>query len=666
MSLAKFVVHKKVTVVMCTLGLAGLGMISFSRLPQELFPPIVFPQVTVVTDYTNAAPEEVETLITRPIEEALGSATGLKRIESNSREGRSTVTVSFNWGQDIDFAALAVREKIDLVKERLPKESEDPIVLKFDPLTRPIMIISITGRDLNPVQLKLYAEKIFKDNLEKIEGVASAMISGGVDREIRVEVDQSRLQANHLSLLNLTEAIENANVSYPAGSIKKGLYEYLIRTVGEYRSVKEVGYTVVGTDVIKGLRTQDTSFIEKGNVGPRDTLDSLRDEVTQQLMEKRLVLIRDVAEVVDGTAEETSVSRHNGLENISISIQKQASSNTIQVVDRIRDALKILDADVESRGLEYTIIYDHSQFIRQSLSDLQGDALTGAFLAFLVLLFSLRQIMPALIVTTTLPITLLGTFILMSIAGITLNTMSLGGLALGAGMIVDTSIAVLENIFRHRQLGEKNYEAAIKGSSEMTWPVITSNATTIAVFFPLIVFVPGIPGQLFRDLSWALIYSQVISTIIPLTFVPMLSVYLNVKAGDYKPWRWTKFFEDKMIGENISIPQRMRAAFSIMLIIFAVCSSAFLILPHLEREVLPKMDQGQFLLKVDMLLGTRLEVTDRVCKRLENVLKDFSMIKDVAVTIGAEKSRGKKITCGRNLGQYFGNLDRQNRNSDRS
>lgn len=643
MSLSEFVVHKKVTVVMCTLGLIGLGIISFTRLPQELFPPISFPQVTIVTDYANAAPEEVETLITRPVEEALGSVAGLKRIESTSREGRSMVTVSFNWGQDIDFAALAVREKIDLVKERLPKEAEDPTVLKFDPLTRPIMIISVTAPELTPVQLKLYAEKIFKDNLEKVEGVASASISGGIDREVHVSVDQSRLQANHLSLLNVTDAIEKANVSYPAGSIKKGLYEYLIRTVGEFRSVKEVGYTVVGTDTVKKMRNEDTSFIEKGNSGPRETLDSLRDEVMQRLLEKRLVLVRDIADVEDSTAQKTSISRHNGHENISISVQKQASANTIKVVDSIREALGILAEDIKSRGLKYEIIYDHSTFIRQSLSDLQGDSVSGAFLAFIVLLISLKDFLSSFIVVVTLPITVLGTFLLMSIAGITLNTMSLSGLALGAGMIIDTSIVVIENIFRRRQLGESPYVAAVKGSEEVIWPVITSNATTIAVFFPLIVFVPGIPGQLFRDLSWAIVYSQIISTIIPVTLVPMLSVYLKVKEGHYNPAHWTQFFEKMMVGNHISIDQKIRRSGMVLLIIATVCSSAYFILPGIEREVLPKMDQGQFLIKVDMPLGTRLEVTDRVCKRIENLLKETPEVKDVAVTIGAEKGRKGEV-----------------------
>jgi len=222
MNLPEFSVQKRVTIVMVTIGVLLLGILSFMRLPQELFPPLTFPQITVITEYTNAAPEEIETLISKPIEEILSSVSGVKRIESVSREGRSTVVVSFDWGRDIDFAALAVREKIDLVKERLPKESEDPVVLKFDPLTKPILILSVTGKDLEPVRLKLLTEKMLKDNLEKIEGVASAAISGGVNREILVEIDQARLEANHMSLLEVIESIEEANVSYPAGSIKKG------------------------------------------------------------------------------------------------------------------------------------------------------------------------------------------------------------------------------------------------------------------------------------------------------------------------------------------------------------------------------------------------------------------------------------------------------------
>lgn len=638
MSLAEFSVRKRVTVVMLIMGLIMLGLIAFTRLPQELFPPLVFPQVTVVTDYANAAPEEIETLITKPIEESLGSVAGLKRLESVSREGRSTVIVSFDWGQDVDFAALAIREKIDLIKERLPKESEDPVVLKFDPLARPIMILSVTAKDMQPVRLKNLTEKIIKDNLEKIEGVASINISGGIDREILVDIDQGRLQANHLSLLEVIESIENANVTYPAGSIKKGLYEYLIRTVGEFRSVKEIGYVVAGVDDIEKLRREDTSFVERGGQGPRDTLDGLREEIQRQVAEKRLVLVRDIADVIDGTSERTSVSRYNGSENISIAIQKQANANTIKLVDQLREGLKVLDGDIEARGLKYDIIYDHSTFIRQSLKNLLNEALTGGVLAFLVLFFFLRAVQASLLVTLSIPVTVIGVFALMGISGITINIMSLGGLALGVGMIVDTSIVVLENIFRRRQLGEEPEEAAIKGTDEVIWPVIASNLTTISVFFPLIVFVPGIPGQLFKDLSWTVIFSQILAALVPLTLVTMWSTNMRVKQAEYKPFPWTKFLEKKLLDKNASTGSRNFYLLRIVAIAAMLFSVSFLVFPMLDREVLPKVDQGQFIIKLDLPIGTRLEITDQLSGNLEEMIRSIPDVKDIAVTIGAEKS----------------------------
>lgn len=626
---------------MLTLGMILLGWISYLRLPQELFPPIVFPQVTIITEYVNAAPEEIETLITRPIEEAVGSVAGLSKIESLSREGRSTIKVSFNWGQNIDFAALAVREKIDLVKEKLPKESEDPVVLKFDPLAKPILVLSVTGQQ-SSVQLKYLSEKIIKENIEKLEGVASASISGGVDREILVNVDQGRLQANHLSLLQLIEELEKSNVSYPAGSIKKGLYEYLIRTMGEFRSISEIETAVAGTDIIEKTKQEDTSFLEKGERGPRETVDTRRDEFRKEALEKRLVLVKDIADVIDGTSERSSIARNNGKENILISIQKQANANTIQVVDRVKKALHLLDEDLDSRGMECKIIYDHSLFIRKSIDDLFSDARSGGLLAFIVLFFSLRSLGSSILVTASIPITVFGTFILLSLSGITLNTMSLGGLALGTGMIVDTSIVVLENIFRRRQMGEDAYTAAVKGTEEMIWPVITSNATTIAVFFPLIVFVPGITGQLFKDLSWTIIHSQIVSTIIPLTLIPMLSVYLNVKQTGYNPWHWTRPLEN-LINSQKPMAERIKNSGWVLLGAFLICSIAFFIFPRLEREVLPKVDQGQFLINLNMPLGTRLEVTDRVSKEIEKLTLEIPEVKDVAVTLGSEKTSKAQV-----------------------
>lgn len=642
MTLAEYSVHRRVTVVMFTCGSILLGLIAFGRLPQELFPPIAFPQITVVTEYPNAAPEEIETLITRPLEEAVGSVVGLKRLESVSQEGRSTVLISFDWGQDIDFAALAVREKIDLVKERLPRESEDPVVLKFDPLARPILLLSVTG-EMKPAQLKLQAERILKDNLEKVEGVASVNLSGGLDREVLVEVDQARLQASNLSILQLVDALEKANVSYPAGGIKKGLYEYLIRTVGEFQSVREIAYSVVSTDIVEEIRRESRpEFLEGAAPGPRKTIDALRDELARGRERKRLILVKDVAEVKDTYAEKNSISRYRGKENISVAIQKQAGANTIQVVDRIKTALSFLEEELEVRRIKAEVIYDHSIFIRESLHGLLDEALQGGCLAFLVLFSFLRSFQNALIVISAIPITVLSIFFMMQLQGLTLNIMSIGGLALGIGNMTDQAIVIVENIYRIRQSGKSNTEAAVKGTNEVFWPIFSSTLTSIAVFFPLILFVPGVAGQLFKDLSWTVIYSQVISFLFSVTLVTMLSTYAKAEIKEYKPMDWLTGFENRLL--NLGEPGRQnRFLLRILFIAFLTAALGVFIMRRLDKEVLPKVDQGQFLVRVDLPVGTRLEVTNEITTLAENLLLKVPEVESTAVTIGSSKGKKEEV-----------------------
>ncbi len=667
MTLVEYAVRRRVTVVMFTAAAILLGLIGLTRLPQELFPRINFPQITIVTEYPNAAPEEIETLITRPVEEAVGSVVGLKRIESTSQEGRSTVLVSFDWGQDIDFAALAVREKIDLVKEKLPKESGDPVVLKFDPLARPILMLSVTGDNLKPIQLKMQAERILKDNLEKIEGVASVTLSGGLDREILVEVDQARLQASNLSILQITDSLEKANVSYPAGSIKKGLYEYLIRTVGEFRSIKDISYTVAGTDIVQAIR-QDSrpEMVERGDSGPRKTIDLLREELGKGMEKKRLVFIKDVAEVKDTFSEKTSVSRYRGKENISISIQKLAEGNTIQVVDRIKKMMVVLEEELMQRGIKAEIIYDHSIFIRDSLRGLRDEAVQGGVLAFLVLYFFLRSLQSSLVVILVIPLSVLVTFFLMVLQGISLNVMSIGGLALGIGSIADLTIVVVENIFRLRQAGVKAEEAVIKGTQEVFWPVVSSTLTNIAVFFPMILFVPGVAGQLFKDLSWTVIYSQIVSFFFTVTLVPMLCLKINPPKTEYKPINWVQGLENKILKQKNPAGQNriMRGVF-----FTALCTTLIgvFMLRLLDKEVLPKVDQGQFLVKMDLPMGTRLEITNELATQIENALLKIPEVQSTAVTIGASKGKKEEVkieTRRANQGIILVNLkDKRKRSS---
>ncbi|MBI3998977.1 MAG: efflux RND transporter permease subunit, partial [Candidatus Omnitrophica bacterium] len=473
MSLPRYAIQQRVTTVMLSAGIIFLGMISAVSIQKELFPPLNFPQVTVITDYANAAPEEIETLITRPLEETISSTSGLRELKSISQEGKSTIFASFGWNENIDFAALSVREKIDLVKERLPKESGDPIVLKFDPLARPIMILSITGK-MQPGDLKIQTERILKENLEKVEGVASASISGGLDREIQVLLDQGRLQTAQVSILDVVDAIDQANISYPAGSIKKGLYEYLIRTVGEFRSVPEIGYTVIKTDIKQELKRHADTFLEKGATSTRETLDTLREEQGRSVQSKRLVMVRDIGEAKDTFHEQTSISRYNGKENISIAIQKQGSANTVKVVDRIKRELKFLREDLEAQGIAYEIIYDHSVFIRNSIASVRDAGIIGALIATFCLFPFFKNWLSSLTVSIVIPISTIGTFFIFQLQGITLNTMSLGGLAIGMGMMVDNCIVVIENIFRHREQGKSPVEAAVVGANEVLWPVVSS------------------------------------------------------------------------------------------------------------------------------------------------------------------------------------------------
>ncbi len=655
MSLPKLAIQQRVTTVMVSAGIVFLGIISLFSIRQELFPPLTFPQITVVTEYTNAAPEEIETLITRPLEEAISSTNGLRELKSISREGKSTIFASFGWNENVDFAALSVREKIDLVKERLPKEAGDPIVLKFDPLARPIVILSITGK-MSQIDLKLITERLLKENLEKIEGVASATISGGLDREIQVNLDQGQLQSAQVSILEVIDSIDHSNISYPAGSIKKGLYEYLIRTVGEFKTVPEIAYTVIATDTKKELKASPDIFLERSSRGSRETLDTLREEQGRTVGDKRLVMVRDVGTVNDTFHEKTSISRYNGKENISLSIQKQGSANTVKVAERIKQELKFLEEDIKSRGLNVEIIYDHSIFITQAISSVRNSAIAGAIIAALVLFPFFKSWLSTLIINIGIPISLIGTFFIFQVHGISLNTMSLAGLALGVGMMTDNSIVIIENIFRLREKGLPSVEASIQGATEVFWPVVSSTLTTIAVFLPMILFVPGVTGQLFKDLSWAVIYSLILSLLVSVTVIPMLSVYIKLPKGfggsgsgaspnSFRSNVKNYFLKLDQKGQNLVFLSIVGVGFLTFLLSLVIFKS-------LDTEVLPKVDQGQFLVKVNLPVGSRLEATDEVVKLVEQEARSITEIENITVTIGSSSSSKVGEVAVETLRQY--------------
>lgn len=643
MSLPEFSVKKPVTIFMFTAGIVLLGVISWSRLSQELFPPITYPQITVITSYENAAPEEIEALITRPIEESVSAASNIRKVSSTSREGTSIVICEFNWNTNMDFAGLNVREKIDLIKEKLPRDSEEPIVMKFNPFDTPIMILSVTsaGEMLSPYELREISRRVIKDEIEKIDGVAQVVMTGGREREIVVELNQQRLRAFNVSIMDVIELIKQSNLNYPAGTIETSFYEYLIRTIGEFTKVSEM-YDV------------PLLITDKSDEEQRRNPEQISTEEKER--RKRVIYLRQLGEIKDTLKEQDSISRYNGLDNISLSVQKQADSNTLAVNKKIYEKLELLRRTLPDEVV-VKVVYDESIFIGQSITELRDNALQGGILAFFILLIFLKNIRSAVVVTLGIPIAILFTFILMFFNKLSLNMMSLGGLALGVGMLVDNGIVVIENIYRHHQMKKDSKTAAIEASNEVFSAVIGSTLTTVAVFLPL-VFVVGIAGQLFKELALTVTFSLVASVITAMSLTPM---FMSMgKIGKIS----LGVDENKIIQkqkQKQKDKKRYKGVFPYIVVISIIVSTLLVamfslkVLLSLDREFMPKLDQRQFVIKLSMPSGTNLRATDVVVRRVEDTVLSFRAIKDVTVNIGSSKE-AKKAGAVEVLGQNQANI----------
>ncbi len=641
MGLPEFSTRKPVTTVMIFAGVMLFGIISLMKLPQELFPPITYPQLTVFTGYANAAPEEIETLLTKPVEEAVGTVSGLKSVKSISKEGVSLVIAEFDWDQNMDFASLRTREKVDLIKARLPRDASEPLVVPFNPFELPIMTISVTG-NRTPSQLRQIAIDTIKEELEKIDGVASAAVEGGLEREILIEANQGKLKTYDVSILNISDAVTNANLNYPAGTIKESFYEYLIRTLGEFQDVKEIGHVVV-----------------KNRADEQDRGMPFEQKLKERKIseEANLVLIKDVANVKDTFKERTSHSRYNAKENISISIQKQAQANTMQVINNIRASFTQLEKMLPN-DVKLEVVYDQSIFIRDAINGVRDAAVQGGILAFLVLLVFLRSVKSSAIVTLSIPISVMIVFTFMYFGGLSINMMSLGGLALGVGMLVDNAIVVMENIFRHREMGKPPEKAATDGAEEVSNAIVASTLTTIAVFLPMI-FVVGVAGQLFKELAFTVTFSLIGSLWVALTLIPLLSCKLG--GGEEEAAKGAAAFAGgekwkKVVSKYEELLRKFlrhkKIGLFTVLVIFILSLFIFNVL---EKELMPKTDQGQFIVNVDMPVGTKLSETDKVVSKLEDAILEHPDVESMSAVLGSTGGDSAKDIVKR-LGSHQGQL----------
>ncbi|MCR6496136.1 efflux RND transporter permease subunit [Thermomonas sp. S9] len=528
-SLAEFSTRRRVTIAMMTVTLVLFGLIALGSLKVNLLPDLSYPTLTVRTDYPGAAPAEVETLISQPAEEALGVVKGLRKLKSVSRTGQSDVVLEFAWGTDMDQASLDVRDKMESLQ--LPLEAKPPVLLRFNPSTQPIMRLALSPKQAGRgdeelrqlMELRRYADEDLKRKLEPLAGVAAVKVGGGLEDEVQVEVDQRRLAQLGLSIDTVIQRLQQENVNISGGRLEEGAQRYLVRTVNQFANVDEIRNMLLTTRAAassnpaeqaamrvaaaSGNASVMAALAQGGGNGARSGSEALR--------------LGDVAQVRQGYKERDTIIRLNGREAVELAIYKEGDANTVATADALRARLQQIREQLP-RDVELSVIEDQSVFIRNAIRDVKVDGVIGGVLAILIIFLFLRDGWSTFVISLSLPVSIIATFFVMGQLGLSLNVMSLGGLALATGLVVDDSIVVLESIAKARERGLGILEAAIAGTREVSMAVVASTLTTIAVFLPL-VFVQGIAGQLFRDQALTVAIAIAVSLVVAMTLIPMLS-----------------------------------------------------------------------------------------------------------------------------------------------
>ncbi|HER24626.1 MAG TPA: efflux RND transporter permease subunit [Candidatus Atribacteria bacterium] len=640
MNLPNFSVSRPVTILMLFIGLILIGLISYQNLGLDLLPDLSFPMSAIIVSYSGVAPQEIENMITIPLEEAVGTIQGVKKISSYSREGNSLVLMEFNWGTDMDVSAMNIREKIDQIKGFLPDDASDPMVIKFDPALMPILVLGMGSEERDLQKLQKYAEDIIKPRLERMEEVASVSINGGLDREILVSIDNDKLRSNQLSFSQVTAALAGENVNLPAGTLKEGTINFLIRTLGRFESTQDIEKILISN--IRGNK----------------------------------IYLGDIAKVEDTFKERNSITYVNGKPGIMISLQKESGKNTVTVAKRVFKELETIQK-LLPEDISITPVFDSSDFIEKTISQVGWVALYGAIIAVFVLFFFLGNLGSTLIIGFAIPISLIFTFTLLYFSHLTLNMMTLGGLALGIGMMVDNSIVVLENIFRYRESRTGIKESACLGASEVSTAISASTFTTIAVFLP-IVYVQGIASELFRPMGYTITFSLLTSLLVALTLVPMLSSkIMHFKVQDNN----SSISKENIVQNSLSQSGRifnfvkeeysrllswsLRHRGSVFILAVLIFAGSIMLIPFVGTEFIPSSDQGQFNINITLPTGTNLETTREVVSKVEKIVLEIPEMKSILTTAGEGSGGMGFSTEGGNSGTIMVNLVEQNKR-DRS
>jgi HAE1 family hydrophobic/amphiphilic exporter-1 len=601
MSIPRLAIQRPVTMFMISAVITLLGLISLTRLPVDLMPEFEQPTLNVRTSYPGVGPLEIEELLTRPLEQAVTAVPGIVRVNSSSSEGNSQVQLNFEWGSDLSEAADEVRTRVDRMRGRLPEDADPPTIFKFDSNQLPVAQIGIEG-DYDPVTLREIAQNEIAPRFERVDGVAAVTVNGGVRRQIHVKLSKEKITALNLSVNNVVNTLRNENQNTPLGEIYQGNATFLVRSQGQFQSLEDIRNVVVMT----------------------------RDSVP--------VYMRDIADVQDTTEQRRSFMLINGKPGVQIQVQKQSGKNTVAVAAAVRREVERVNREVP--GIKMTVTQDNSVFIERAIDNVQEHALVGGILVVLIIFAFLRDLRSTLIVCTSIPVSVIGTFALLYFGGFTLNTMTFGGLALGIGMIVDAAIVVLENTHRHLHMGKDKMTASIDGSEEVWSAILASTLTHIAVFVPLL-FLSGTASIMFTQLSVVVMFSLAMSLFVAVTIVPVLCS------------RWLKTPDEeaaatgimsKFYGVSERFLERMDESYrkaihmalnhrpTVIGGAAALVVAAAVIYPQIETELMPQT--GEVNINAELAVGTRIERTEEALLKLQDMIKEYVPEATTVITQG--------------------------------
>ena len=701
MKLVNLAVARPVTIWMFTLGIMLFGLVAMARLAVNLLPDLSYPTLTIRTDYLGAAPAEVEQLVSKPIEESVGIVKGIRKVQSVSRSGRSDVIMEFEWGTDMDLAGLEVREKLDVLW--LPLDVKKPLLLRFNPNLDPIVRLALSRNEGNvakndsensataaqpaaaavltpavlsqsqQVALRTYADEELRRKLEALTGVAAVRPDGGLTQEIQVLVDNEKLSQLNLDISAVNTRLKAQNINQAGGRLETAANDYLVRTINQFNTLDEMRNLYIAT--VNGSH----------------------------------VRLSDIAQVKDAFVDRQSITYVDGREAIEIAIYKEGDANTVQVAQTVIAKLEELQKTLPA-GYELKLVYDQSTFISDAISEVKSAAISGGVLAMLVLYLFLRNLWTTLVISISIPLSIIATFNLMYAQEISLNIMSLGGIALAIGMLVDNAIVVLENISRYKEQGYSAMEAAKKGASEVSMAITASTLTTVAVFFPL-VFIDGIAGQLFKDQALTVTYALLASLVVALTLIPAMAAHersfgetqvATDVVPKVRPQRWYQWVVwvlklpfvavSYLVSMLISLltliwrglakicgllfnplldlvqsglrqleqsyrwvlQKSLQAKSLVLVITLAITGVCFSLAPRLGFDVIPAMSQGEFYVEVQLPVGSAIERTDLVLKQLAQVAK----AQDVVERTYAQAGTGQQMTVDPSIGgSHWGRLN---------